>query len=161
MSVLAQGNPRAIYALLFTSVSATLVEFGENSRWQGGEIAVTLVTLGQNMGVSVATAIPAGATQRSRKRNSAAPRGARPSSSPSSDGEMAQPQNMDRTNAPIGSMMLDVRWSIKSNHVADAKAGHAPSGCQPDKTLNESTVARPAAKQAPESATLAANLRHP
>jgi hypothetical protein len=51
LNALAQGNPRAIYTLLFQSVSATLIEFGENPRWLGGEIAATLVlhTWGQTL----------------------------------------------------------------------------------------------------------------
>jgi hypothetical protein len=51
LNVLAQGNPRAIYRLLFQSVSDTLIEFGENPRWLGGEIAATLVlhTWGQRL----------------------------------------------------------------------------------------------------------------
>ncbi len=51
LNALAQGNPRAIYALLFESVSATLIEFGANPRWLGGEIAATLVlhTWGQTL----------------------------------------------------------------------------------------------------------------
>ena len=51
LNALAQGNPRAIYALLFRSVSDTLIEFGENPRWLGGEIAATLVlhTWGQTL----------------------------------------------------------------------------------------------------------------
>ncbi|MEP6609860.1 MAG: IS91 family transposase [Burkholderiaceae bacterium] len=43
INALAQANPRAIYALLFASVSATLTEFGANPRWLGGDIAATLV----------------------------------------------------------------------------------------------------------------------
>jgi hypothetical protein len=43
LNALAQGNPRAIYALLFQSVSDTLTEFGTNPRWLGGDIAATLV----------------------------------------------------------------------------------------------------------------------
>src|SRR6266545_4124054 len=39
LNALAQGNPRALYALLFQSVSETLIEFGENPRWLGGTIA--------------------------------------------------------------------------------------------------------------------------
>ena len=52
LNALAQGNPRALYALLFQSVSATLIEFGTNPRWLGGDIAATLVlhTWGQNLG---------------------------------------------------------------------------------------------------------------
>ena len=51
LNALAQGNPRAIYALLFASVSATLIEFGQNPRWLGGDIAATLVlhTWGQTL----------------------------------------------------------------------------------------------------------------
>jgi hypothetical protein len=51
LNALAQGNPRAIYTLLFQSVSATLIEFGANPRWLGGEIAASLVlhTWGQTL----------------------------------------------------------------------------------------------------------------
>jgi Putative transposase/Transposase zinc-binding domain len=52
LNALAQGNPRAIYTLLFEAVSATLIEFGANPRWLGGAIAATLVlhTWGQTLG---------------------------------------------------------------------------------------------------------------
>jgi hypothetical protein len=43
LNALAQGNPRALYALLFQSVSDTLIEFGENPRWLGGAIAASLL----------------------------------------------------------------------------------------------------------------------
>lgn len=51
LNAAAQGNPRTIYALLFQSVSDTLIEFGRNPRWLGGEIAATLVlhTWGQTL----------------------------------------------------------------------------------------------------------------
>src|SRR6266852_8716068 len=51
LNALAQGNPRALYALLFQSVSDTLIELGENPRWLGGAIAATLVlhTWGQTL----------------------------------------------------------------------------------------------------------------
>ena len=55
LNALAQGNPRALYGLLFQAVSETLIEFGENPRWLGGSIAATLVlhtwsqTLGQHL----------------------------------------------------------------------------------------------------------------
>ena len=51
LNALAQGNPRALYALLFQSVSDTLIEFGANPRWLGGAIAATLVlhTWGQTL----------------------------------------------------------------------------------------------------------------
>jgi hypothetical protein len=63
LNALAQGNPRAIYALLFESVSATLVEFGENPRWLGGAIAATLVlhTWGQTLTQHLHGLIAAGA----------------------------------------------------------------------------------------------------
>ena len=51
LNPLAQGNPRAIYALLFEAVADTLIEFGANPRWLGGAIAATLVlhTWGQTL----------------------------------------------------------------------------------------------------------------
>ena len=51
LNALAQGNPAQIYRLLFESASRTLLEFGHNPRWLGGEIAATLVlhTWGQNL----------------------------------------------------------------------------------------------------------------
>jgi len=51
LNALAQGNARALYAMLFAAASATLIEFGANARWLGGEIAATLVlhTWGQNL----------------------------------------------------------------------------------------------------------------
>ena len=51
LNSLAQGNPAALYAMLFGTVSATLMDFGANARWLGGEIAATLVlhTWGQNL----------------------------------------------------------------------------------------------------------------
>ena len=51
LNPLAQANPRALYGLLFQAVSDTLIEFGANPRWLGGQIAATLVlhTWGQNL----------------------------------------------------------------------------------------------------------------
>ncbi len=48
---LAQASPRTIYRLLFEAASRTLLEFGANPRWLGGELSVTLVlhTWGQNL----------------------------------------------------------------------------------------------------------------
>ena len=51
LNALAQGNPRALYTMLFAAASETLLEFGRNPRWLGGEIAATLVlhTWGQTL----------------------------------------------------------------------------------------------------------------
>lgn len=51
LNALAQGNPKLIYDLLFESAARTLIEFGRNPRWLGGDIAATLVlhTWGQNL----------------------------------------------------------------------------------------------------------------
>jgi len=43
LNPLAQGNPRALYGLLFAVVSQTLIEFGANPRWLGGQIAASLL----------------------------------------------------------------------------------------------------------------------
>lgn len=43
LNALAQGNPRTSYRLLFDAAAQTLIEFGENPRWLGGEIGVTAV----------------------------------------------------------------------------------------------------------------------
>ncbi|HEX2831360.1 MAG TPA: IS91 family transposase [Burkholderiales bacterium] len=51
LNPLVQAQPAALYGMLFAAVSATLLEFGANARWLGGEIAATLVlhTWGQNL----------------------------------------------------------------------------------------------------------------
>ena len=51
LNALAQGNPRALYTMLFAAASETLVAFGGNPHWLGGEIAATLVlhTWGQTL----------------------------------------------------------------------------------------------------------------
>ena len=51
LNALGQGNPRALYAMLFAAAAQTLLEFGRNPRWLGGEIAATLVlhTWGQTL----------------------------------------------------------------------------------------------------------------
>ena len=52
LNPLIQGNPRCLYNLLFKAASETLLAFGRDPRWVGGEIGVTLVlhTWGQNLG---------------------------------------------------------------------------------------------------------------
>jgi len=51
LNPLAQGNPRVIYRLLFDAAGRTLLEFGENPRWLGGELGLTMVlhTWGQTL----------------------------------------------------------------------------------------------------------------
>jgi hypothetical protein len=51
LNTIAQHKPREIYSILFAAASATLVEFGRNPRWLGGEVAATLVlhTWGQTL----------------------------------------------------------------------------------------------------------------
>jgi len=43
LNALAQGNPRVIYRLLFAAAAETLLAFGRNPRWLGGELGATLV----------------------------------------------------------------------------------------------------------------------
>lgn len=52
LNALAQANPRVLYAALFHAASQTLLAFGHNARWLGGELGATLVlhTWGQNLG---------------------------------------------------------------------------------------------------------------
>jgi len=47
----AQWHPRLVYNLLFQAASRTLLEFGRNPRWLGGNIGITMVlhTWGQNL----------------------------------------------------------------------------------------------------------------
>lgn len=40
---LARRNPRLVYDILFSSASRTLLELGRNSKWLGGQLAVTAV----------------------------------------------------------------------------------------------------------------------
>ncbi|MCP4826893.1 MAG: transposase, partial [Shimia sp.] len=51
LNLLAQANPKLIYKLLFHAASQTLLEFGRNPRWLGGEIGITMVlhTWGQKL----------------------------------------------------------------------------------------------------------------
>ena len=43
LNPIAQGNPALIYRLLFNAASKTLLEFGRNPRWLGGELGITMV----------------------------------------------------------------------------------------------------------------------
>ena len=47
----AHRHPALIYRLLFKAASQTLLEFGRNPRWLGGELGITMVlhTWGQNL----------------------------------------------------------------------------------------------------------------
>jgi hypothetical protein len=51
MNPLTQGNPKAIYRLLFQAASETLQTFGRDPKWLGGEIGITMAlhTWGQNL----------------------------------------------------------------------------------------------------------------
>jgi len=51
LNVLARQRPRELYGALFAAASETLLVFGRNPRWLGGEIAATLVshTWGQTL----------------------------------------------------------------------------------------------------------------
>ena len=51
LNTLAQGNPEVVYRLLFRAASQTLLEFGRNPRWLGGELGITMVlhTWGQRL----------------------------------------------------------------------------------------------------------------
>ena len=55
LNPLIRGNPRRLYGLLFAAAADTLLAFGRDPRWIGGEIGVTLVlhTWGQNLGQHV------------------------------------------------------------------------------------------------------------
>jgi hypothetical protein len=55
LNPLIQGNPRRLYGLLFAAAADTLLAFGRDPHWIGGEIGVTLVlhTWGQNLGQHV------------------------------------------------------------------------------------------------------------
>ena len=52
LNPIAQSNRALIYRLLFNAASKTLLEFGRNPRWLGGELGITMVlhTWGQNLG---------------------------------------------------------------------------------------------------------------
>ena len=55
LNQLAQAKPGLVYGLLFKAASRTLLEFGRNPRWLGGEIGIIMVlhTWGQNLGQHV------------------------------------------------------------------------------------------------------------
>lgn len=51
LNPLVQGNPRVMLGLLFDAAARTLIEFGQNPRWLGGQIGLTMVlhTWGQRL----------------------------------------------------------------------------------------------------------------
>lgn len=55
LNPLVRGNPRQLYGLLFKAAADTLLTFGRDPRWIGGEIGITLVlhTWSQNLGQHV------------------------------------------------------------------------------------------------------------
>ena len=67
LNALAQGNPRRRYAMLFAAAAETLVKFGRNPRWLGGEFAATLVlhTWGQTLTQHLHALVVAGALSES------------------------------------------------------------------------------------------------
>jgi hypothetical protein len=72
LNTLAQGNPALIYRLLFKAASETLLEFGRNPRWLGGELGITMVlhTWGQTLGqhIHVHCIVTAGALSPDEQR---------------------------------------------------------------------------------------------
>ena len=72
LNPIAQGNPALIYRLLFHAASKTLLKFGRNPRWLGGELGITMVlhTWGQNLGqhVHVHCVVTDGALSPDRER---------------------------------------------------------------------------------------------
>ena len=64
--------PALIYRLLFNAASKTLLEFGRNPRWLGGELGITMVlhTWGQNLGqhIHVHCVVTDGALSPDRER---------------------------------------------------------------------------------------------
>ena len=57
LNPLAQANPAVLYNLLFRTASQTLLEFGRNPRWLGGELGISMVLhtwgWGQNLSAHV------------------------------------------------------------------------------------------------------------
>ena len=78
LNPVAQGNPALIYRLLFNAASKTLLEFGRNPRWLGGELGITMVlhTWGQNLGqhIHVHCLVTDGALSPDRERWLSPPR---------------------------------------------------------------------------------------
>ena len=72
LNSLAGRQPALVYRLLFKAASQTLLEFGRNPRWLGGEIGVTMVlhTWGQNLGrhIHVHAIVTGGALSPDRER---------------------------------------------------------------------------------------------
>ena len=72
LNPLAGRQPALVYRLLLKAASRTLLEFGRNPRWLGGEIGVTMVlhTWGQNLGrhIHVHAIVTGGALSPDRER---------------------------------------------------------------------------------------------
>jgi hypothetical protein len=72
LNPLAQSHPRLLYNLLFQAASRTLIEFGRNPRWLGGELGITMVlhTWGQNLSqhIHVHCVVTGGALSPDRQR---------------------------------------------------------------------------------------------
>ena len=72
LNPLARHQSALVYRLLFMAASQTLLEFGRNPRWLGGEIGVTMVlhTWGQNLGqhIHVHAIVTGGALSHDRER---------------------------------------------------------------------------------------------
>ncbi len=79
LNPLAQSHPRLLYNLLFQAASRTLLEFGRNPRWLGGELGITMVlhTWGQNLSqhIHVHCVVTGGALSTDRQRWNPAPKG--------------------------------------------------------------------------------------
>ena len=72
LNPMAQANPELIYRLLFRAASQTLLQFGRNPRWLGGDLGITMVlhTWGQNLGqhIHVHCVVTGGALSPDRAR---------------------------------------------------------------------------------------------
>lgn len=72
LNPIARANARLIYSLLFKAASRTLLEFGKDPKWLGGQIGATLVlhTWGQNLSqhIHIHAIVTGGALNREHNR---------------------------------------------------------------------------------------------